>query len=214
MREHQDLIASETLAVELELVDGHGGNVEVGSRIDSRWRGEGVTDFRAEADAIFASLLARIGEAPRSRASRNTDGRRIPRQPRADVSRCPVTGTNGKTSTARMIESLLRAHGIRVGLLTSPHLRARQRTNHDRWRTDQRRKVRRELARHRVLPRDGRHRPLRTREEPLTYFEALTFSRSRRSPMRPLTLPCSKSEWVERGIQPTLPTPMLRSSPR
>jgi isoleucyl-tRNA synthetase len=31
MREHQDLIAGETLAVELELVDGHGGNVDVGS---------------------------------------------------------------------------------------------------------------------------------------------------------------------------------------
>ena len=33
-----------------------------------------------------------------------------------------VTGTNGKTSTARMIESLLRAHGLRTGLFTSPHL--------------------------------------------------------------------------------------------
>jgi len=31
MREHRDLIAGETLAVELELVDGHGGDVEVGS---------------------------------------------------------------------------------------------------------------------------------------------------------------------------------------
>lgn len=31
MREHQDLIAGETLAVELELVDGHGGDVEVGT---------------------------------------------------------------------------------------------------------------------------------------------------------------------------------------
>jgi hypothetical protein len=31
MRAHQDLIAGETLAVELELVDGHGGNVEVGA---------------------------------------------------------------------------------------------------------------------------------------------------------------------------------------
>ena len=31
MCEHQDLIAGETLAVELELVDGHGGNVEVGA---------------------------------------------------------------------------------------------------------------------------------------------------------------------------------------
>jgi folylpolyglutamate synthase/dihydrofolate synthase len=38
---------------------------------------------------------------------------------------CPVihiTGTNGKTSTARMIDSLLRARGLRTGLFTSPHL--------------------------------------------------------------------------------------------
>jgi dihydrofolate synthase/folylpolyglutamate synthase len=38
---------------------------------------------------------------------------------------CPVihiTGTNGKTSTARMTEALLRARGLRTGLYTSPHL--------------------------------------------------------------------------------------------
>ncbi len=33
-----------------------------------------------------------------------------------------LTGTNGKTSTARMVEALLRAHGLRTGLYTSPHL--------------------------------------------------------------------------------------------
>ena len=33
-----------------------------------------------------------------------------------------LTGTNGKTSTARMITSLLRAAGERVGTYTSPHL--------------------------------------------------------------------------------------------
>jgi folylpolyglutamate synthase/dihydropteroate synthase len=33
-----------------------------------------------------------------------------------------VTGTNGKTSTARMAEQLLRARGLRTGLFTSPHL--------------------------------------------------------------------------------------------
>ena len=33
-----------------------------------------------------------------------------------------VTGTNGKTSTARMTESLVREHGLRTGLFTSPHL--------------------------------------------------------------------------------------------
>jgi dihydrofolate synthase/folylpolyglutamate synthase len=38
---------------------------------------------------------------------------------------CPVihlTGTNGKTSTARMTEALLRSMGLRTGLFTSPHL--------------------------------------------------------------------------------------------
>jgi len=33
-----------------------------------------------------------------------------------------VTGTNGKTSTARMIERLVREHGLRTGRFTSPHL--------------------------------------------------------------------------------------------
>ena len=33
-----------------------------------------------------------------------------------------LTGTNGKTSTSRMIDSLLRAHGLRTGRYTSPHL--------------------------------------------------------------------------------------------
>lgn len=33
-----------------------------------------------------------------------------------------VSGTNGKTSTARVIESLLRAFGLRTGTFTSPHL--------------------------------------------------------------------------------------------
>ena len=38
---------------------------------------------------------------------------------------CPVihvTGTNGKTSTARMIDALLRSRGLRTGRFTSPHL--------------------------------------------------------------------------------------------
>ena len=33
-----------------------------------------------------------------------------------------VTGTNGKTSTTRMIETLLRERGLRTGRVTSPHL--------------------------------------------------------------------------------------------
>jgi dihydrofolate synthase/folylpolyglutamate synthase len=33
-----------------------------------------------------------------------------------------ITGTNGKTSTSRMIASVLEAHGLRTGTFTSPHL--------------------------------------------------------------------------------------------
>ncbi|MFZ0157659.1 MAG: folylpolyglutamate synthase/dihydrofolate synthase family protein [Kineosporiaceae bacterium] len=33
-----------------------------------------------------------------------------------------LTGTNGKTSTTRMVEALLRAHGLRTGRFVSPHL--------------------------------------------------------------------------------------------
>lgn len=33
-----------------------------------------------------------------------------------------VTGTNGKTSTSRMVERILREHGLRTGRFTSPHL--------------------------------------------------------------------------------------------
>ena len=35
-----------------------------------------------------------------------------------------ITGTNGKTSISRMIESILRSYGLRTGLFTSPHLRS------------------------------------------------------------------------------------------
>ncbi len=43
-----------------------------------------------------------------------------------------ITGTNGKSSTARMIQTLLRTRGLRTGLFTSPHLVSmRERINVD-----------------------------------------------------------------------------------
>src|SRR3954451_16987600 len=36
-----------------------------------------------------------------------------------------LTGTNGKTSTSRMIDTLLRALGLRAGRSTSPHVERR-----------------------------------------------------------------------------------------
>src|SRR5947209_12311183 len=43
-------------------------------------------------------------------------------QPQLTYPSIHLTGTNGKTSTARMVDGLLRAHGLRTGRYTSPHL--------------------------------------------------------------------------------------------
>jgi len=83
-----------------------------------------VTDFRAEVGKIFESLVARIGERspqPRLHATRKVV--EYLGNPQQMYSIVHITGTNGKTSTARMIEALCRAHGLRTGLMTSPHLR-------------------------------------------------------------------------------------------
>ena len=42
--------------------------------------------------------------------------------PQLDVPTVHITGTNGKTSTARLVAGLLRAHGWKVGTYTSPNL--------------------------------------------------------------------------------------------
>jgi len=81
-----------------------------------------------------------------------------------------LTGTNGKTSTARMIDSLLRAHGLHTGRYTSPHLETvRERISLDGEPVTERRFVAtyREVA------------PLATlvdqrADEPLTYFDLTT----------------------------------------
>ena len=43
-------------------------------------------------------------------------------EPQASYPVVHITGTNGKTSTARMVDALLRGFGLRVGRFTSPHL--------------------------------------------------------------------------------------------
>jgi len=42
--------------------------------------------------------------------------------PERDFSSILIVGTNGKGSTAAMLEAILRAHGVATGLYTSPHL--------------------------------------------------------------------------------------------
>lgn len=80
-------------------------------------------EARDAADAVYAALLERVGEgAPRPRLEPTRRAVELLGDPHRSAPVIHLTGTNGKTSTSRMIESLLRASGLRTGLLTSPHL--------------------------------------------------------------------------------------------
>lgn len=80
-------------------------------------------DAREAADAAYRELLGRVGEgAPQPRLEPTRRAVELLGDVHRSAPVIHVTGTNGKTSTSRMIESLLRASGLRTGLLTSPHL--------------------------------------------------------------------------------------------
>ena len=73
---------------------------------------------------VIDALYARSGEvSPQPRLHATRRALELIGDPQHMYGIVHLTGTNGKTSTARMIDSLLRAHGLRVGLMTSPHIR-------------------------------------------------------------------------------------------
>lgn len=73
---------------------------EVDAELQARWP-EARIDPSLERIRLFCDLLG---------------------EPQAAVPVIHLTGTNGKTSTARMTETLLRGLGLRTGTFTSPHL--------------------------------------------------------------------------------------------
>ena len=80
-------------------------------------------EFARAADLVHQELKTRMGEGnpqPRLEPTRRVV------ELLGDVHRAypviHIAGTNGKTSTSRMIEAILRAYGLRTGLFTSPHL--------------------------------------------------------------------------------------------
>ncbi|MCR8671207.1 folylpolyglutamate synthase/dihydrofolate synthase family protein [Agrococcus sp. HG114] len=80
-------------------------------------------EHREAAQAAYEALLARAGEQavePRIAATRRAV--ELLGDPQRSYRVIHITGTNGKGSTARIADALLRAHGLRTGLLTSPHL--------------------------------------------------------------------------------------------
>jgi len=78
---------------------------------------------RERADAVYETLLSKAGERwVQPRKERTARVLELLDDPQLTYRVVHITGTNGKTSTARMIESLIRATGLRTGLFTSPHL--------------------------------------------------------------------------------------------
>lgn len=78
---------------------------------------------RRRADRVYETLLQRQGEQwVQPRVERTRRVLELLDDPQKTYRVVHVTGTNGKTSTSRMIESLVRAHGLRTGMFTSPHL--------------------------------------------------------------------------------------------
>lgn len=74
-------------------------------------------------EAVYRQMLTRLGEAsPEPRLAATRRAAELLGDPHRAYPIIHVTGTNGKSSTSRMIESLLRAHNLRTGLFTSPHL--------------------------------------------------------------------------------------------
>lgn len=103
-----------------------GGGEDAGARISNEAIERPVTDGDlAELARVEAELLARW---PETKIDPSLDRIELLMDllghPEQTYKVIHVAGTNGKTSTVRMIESLLRAFGARVGRTTSPHLQS------------------------------------------------------------------------------------------
>jgi len=80
-------------------------------------------EYQQDADRVYEELFARIGEAaPRARLEPTRRAVEMLGDPQRSFPIIHITGTNGKTSTSRITESILRSYGLRTGLMTSPHL--------------------------------------------------------------------------------------------
>lgn len=85
-----------------------------------------MTDPAEAQDALRAVEAELIGRWPETRLDPSTARVEalmdVLGQPQRAYPVIHITGTNGKTSTARMIEALLRAFQLRTGRFTSPHV--------------------------------------------------------------------------------------------
>jgi dihydrofolate synthase / folylpolyglutamate synthase len=79
--------------------------------------------WASQSEIVLQKLLLRIPEnkiRPRLEPTRRAV--ELLGDPQRSYRIIHITGTNGKTSTTRFIERILREHGLRTGRFTSPHL--------------------------------------------------------------------------------------------
>lgn len=80
-------------------------------------------EYTEQGRAVYEALLTRTGEgAPQPRLEPTRRTLDLLGDPQRAYPIIQLAGTNGKTSTSRMIEGILRSYGLRTGLFTSPHL--------------------------------------------------------------------------------------------
>ena len=79
-------------------------------------------DYPGDYEAAVAFLDRRIGEGIRPGLERIERLLALMGDPHRSYPIIHVAGTNGKTTTVRMIADLLGAHGLFTGSFTSPHL--------------------------------------------------------------------------------------------
>jgi dihydrofolate synthase / folylpolyglutamate synthase len=79
---------------------------------------DGVMDYPDAVAALYSRLPTRMGPS----LDRITRLAELLDHPERTAPAIHLTGTNGKTTTARMVASLLAAFGVGAGVYTSPHL--------------------------------------------------------------------------------------------
>jgi dihydrofolate synthase/folylpolyglutamate synthase len=123
-------------------------------------------DYREAVDALYARMPGKLGPS----LERVQHLAELLDHPERTAPAVHVTGTNGKTTTARMVTSLLAAFGLGAGLYTSPHLQDVR----ERVALASRVISREELAETWTYLEPFLAEVDRAHDQPVTFFEALT----------------------------------------
>ena len=127
---------------------------------------DGVMDYQDAVEALYARMPTRMAPS----LERITRLAELLDHPERTAPAVHLTGTNGKTTTARMVASLLAAFGVGAGVYTSPHLQDVR----ERIALASRPISREEFAETWTYLEPFLAEVDRTADQPVTFYEALT----------------------------------------